>query len=59
MKLYELTSEGITLDFLTYCGKGMFADDDPNSGMPSTERIPSVLMESYFGKGHVLYTDNF
>ena len=27
--------------------------------MPSTERIPSVLMTPYDGKGHVLYTDNW
>ena len=27
--------------------------------MPSTERIPVVLMESYLGKGYSLYTDNY
>ena len=27
--------------------------------MPATERIPSVLMEPFLGKGHVFYTDNF
>jgi hypothetical protein len=27
--------------------------------MPATERIPSVLMNEYLGKGHVLYVDNF
>ena len=60
IKLYELTtSDGITLDFLVYCGKGMFHNDDPNSDMPTTERIPSVLMAPYLGKGHVLYTDNW
>ena len=60
IKLYKLTtSNGITLDFLVYCGKGMFDEDDPNSDMPSTERIPTVLMQNFFGKGHVLYTDNF
>ena len=60
IKLYELcTSEGITLDFLVYCGKGMFTDDCPNSNMPTTERIPAVLMKEYLGKGHTLYTDNF
>ena len=54
MKLYELTtSDGITLDFLVYCGKGMFADDDINSEMPSSERIPSVLMETFLGKDHM------
>ena len=60
VKLYELTTcDGITLDFLVYCGKGMFADDDINSEMPSSERIPSVLMETFLGKGHVLFTDNY
>ena len=60
IKLYELcTSSGITLDFLVYCGKGMFHQDDPHSDMPSTERIPAVLMESYLGKGYSLYTDNY
>ena len=60
VKLYELTtSDGITLDFLVYCGKGMFADDDINCEMPSSERIPSVLMETFLGKGHMLFTDNY
>ena len=60
VKLYELTtSDGITLDFLVYCGKGMFADDDPHYDMPSTERIPVILLQNFLGKGHVLYTDNF
>ena len=60
IKLYELcTSTGITLDFLVYSGKGMFDDDDPYSDFPSSERVPSVLMENYLGKGHVLYTDNY
>ena len=46
IKLYELpTSHGISLDLLVYSGKGMFGEGDPNSGMPATERIPSVLME--------------
>ena len=60
IKLYELaTSHGITLDLLVYPSKGMFGEDDPNSEMPATERIPSVLMEPFLGKGDVLYTDNF
>ena len=43
IKLYELaTSDGITLDFLIYCSKGMFTNDDPNSDFPTTERIPAV-----------------
>ena len=60
IKLYELTmSDGITLEFLVYCGKGMFANDDPNSDMPITERIPALLMAPFLGKGHVLFTDNY
>ena len=47
------------LDFLVYCEKGMFHNDDPNSDMPTTERIPSVLMAPYLGKGYVLYTENW
>ena len=58
--MYELTtSHGTTLDLLVHSGKGMFGKDDPNSDMPTTERIPSVLMEPFLRKGHVLYTDNF
>ena len=60
IKLYELTtSDGITLDFLVYSGKGMFYDDNHHNEMPSTERIPSVLMGPYLGKGHILFTDNY
>ena len=60
MKLYEVcTADGITLDLLVYCGKGMFADDDPNSDMPATERISLVLMKPFFDRRHVLYTDNY
>ena len=60
IRLYEMcTSDSITLDFLIYCGKGMFHADDPNSDMPTTERILAVLMESNFGKGYCLFTDNF
>ena len=60
IKLYELcTSDGITLDLLVYCGKGMFSNDAPNSDMPTTERIPSVLMSRHLGKGRILYTDNY
>ena len=55
IKLYELcTSNGITLDFLIYCGKGIFYADDPNTDMPTTESIPAVLIESYLGKGYCL-----
>ena len=60
IKLYGLcTSDGITLNFLVHCGKGMFTDDVPNSDMPTTERIPAVLMSKYLGKGHILFTDNY
>ena len=37
----------------------MFSGDDPNSDMPTTECIPSVLMEPFLGKGHILFTDNY
>ena len=37
----------------------MFHADDPNSAMPTKERIPAVLMESYLGKGYCLFSDNF
>ena len=53
------TSNGITLDLLVYPRKGMFSGDDLNSDMPTTERIPSVLMEPFLGKDHILFTDNY
>ena len=53
------TNNGITLDVLVYCGKRMFADDNLNSNMPSTERIPFVLMEPFLDKGHILFNDNY
>ena len=60
IKLYELTtSKGIALDLLVYPGKGMFSGDDPKSDMPTTECIPSVLMELFHRKGHILFTDNY
>ena len=60
IKLYELcTSSGITLDFLVYCGKGMFSDDDPYYDMPSSERIPSILIQPFLGKGHTLHTNTY
>ena len=61
IKLYELcTTDAITLDFYcilmyVYCEKGKFHNDDPNSEMPSTERIPSVLMAPYLGKGCAIH----
>ena len=60
IKLYELTiSTGITLDFMTYCGKGLFHEHDQHSDMPTSERIPINLMQSFLGKGHILFTDNY
>ena len=48
IKLYKLaTSHGITLDLLVYSGKGMFGEDDPNSDIPATGRIPSLPMEPF------------
>ena len=29
------------------------------SDMPSTERIPAVLMNPFLNKGHILFTDNY
>lgn len=56
-KTYELTtSEGITLDVLVYCGKGMYyAEDDQYDQNES----PVELMRNFLNRGHVLYTDNF
>jgi hypothetical protein len=61
IKLYELTTDnGITLDVLVYCGKGMYyAEDNQYESMATTERIPIELMRPFLGRGHVLYTDNF
>ena len=43
-----------------YCGKGMYySEDNQYENMATTERIPVKLMRCFFGKGHVLYTDNF
>ena len=30
-----------------------------HSDMPSTERIPAVLMNPFLNKGHILFTDNY
>ena len=60
IRLYELcTSNGIMLDVLVYCGCGIFFNDEMHSDMPSTERIPSVLMNEFLNKGHMLYTNNY
>ena len=53
-----ITSDGITLDQLVYCGKGMFYDNE-HSDMPTTERIPVALIEPFLNKGHILFTDNY
>ena len=37
----------------------MFSDDDPYYDMPSSERIPSILIQPFLRKGHTLYTDNY
>ena len=59
-KLYELTSsDGITLDFLVYCGREMFYNDNEHSDMSTTERIPVSLMTPFLNKGHILFTVNF
>ena len=50
VKLYELMiPDGISLDFMIYCGKGVFMDDDPFSEMASMKCIPSILMKCFFG----------
>ncbi|XP_065652956.1 piggyBac transposable element-derived protein 4-like [Hydra vulgaris] len=59
IKVYELTTaDGITLDFLAYCGTGMY-DDDKNSTMPLSQRIPIELMGPFLNKGHIVFTDNY
>ena len=47
---------GIKLDFTTSCGKGMFHEHDPHDNMPTTERILVILMQSFLGKVHILFT---
>ena len=60
IKLYELTSsDGITLDFLVYCGRGMFYNYNEHSDMPTSERILVSLMTPFLNKGHILFIDNF
>ena len=52
IKLYELTtSNGITLDFLVYYGKGMFDEDDPNSECLRLNEYLLCLCKTFFGKG--------
>ena len=58
IKLYELPMSRL-MEFLVYCGKGMFANNDPNIDMPTTERIPAVSMAAYLRKGHVIFPDNY
>ena len=51
IKLYALaTSDGITLDFLVYCGKGMLYNDNEHSSTSATERKPTVLMGHTWGR---------
>ena len=60
MKLYQLcTSNGILLDFIVYNGNIAPQLLEMEEGALITERIPTTLMERYFGKGHNLYIDNF
>ena len=60
IKLYELTSsEEITLDFLVYCGRGMFYNYNKHSDLPTIERIPASFLTPFLNKGHILFTDNF
>lgn len=37
----------------------MFQEHDPRSGMSAVEIIPVILMESFLGKGHMLFTENY
>ena len=60
INLYELTSsDGITHDFLVYCGRGIFYNYKEHSDIPTTERIPVSLITPFLSKGHILFTDNF
>ena len=60
IKLYEVTSsDGRTLDFLVYCGRGMFYNYNEHSDMPTSERILVSLMTPFLNKGHILFIDNF
>ena len=58
IRLYEFTtSGGIILDVLVYCRARVFEDDE-NSLMPPSKRIPEELMTPFLDEGHVLFTDN-
>ena len=62
IKLYELcSSNGVTLDFFVYCGKGFFDDenDEEHKDFSVTEKIPAKLMSDYYGNGHCVFVDNF
>ena len=60
IKLYELTTaDGITLDFVVYCGRGIFDDDDTKANMPTTERIPVYLMQPLLNGCRIFCTNNF
>ena len=53
------SSDEITLDFLIYCGRGMFYNYNKHSDMPTIERIPVSFLTLFRNKGHILFTDNF
>jgi len=39
--------------------RNVLRNDNINSDMPTTERIPVVVITPFLNKGHILYTDNF
>lgn len=51
------TSTSIALDW--FSGKGTFHESGAHSKMATTERILVILLQSFHGKGHTLFTDNF
>ena len=58
IRLYELTtSGGIIPDVLVYCRARMLEDNE-NSSLPLSKRIPEELMTPFLDEGHVLFTDN-
>ena len=61
IKLYELTTaEGITLDVIVYCGKGMYyGGEDLYEDHMASKRIPIELIRPYLNEGQVLHTNNF
>ena len=60
MKHYWLcTSNGIPLYFIVYHGNITQQHIEVEEVILITERIPATHMERYFGRGHILYIDNF